>query len=104
MYMMYVYMMYVRWRPGEAVARVIGLARERGLPLVIDADGLFLITQRPELIHGYERAVLTPNEGSLRGRCVRTVCADSVCGRCVRTVCGSREKGREGERRGVPAA
>ena len=99
MYMMYVSMMCVRWRPGEAVARVIGLARERGLPLVIDADGLFLITQRPELIHGYERAVLTPNEGSVRGRCVRIVCADGVCGRCAE---GERreEKGREG----VPAA
>jgi len=44
-----------------AVARVIEAARARSLPLVIDADGLFLITQRPELVKGYKHAVLTPN-------------------------------------------
>jgi ATP-dependent NAD(P)H-hydrate dehydratase len=30
-------------------------------PLVIDADGLFLLCQEPELVRGYERAILTPN-------------------------------------------
>ena len=29
----------------DAVAQIITAARERGLPMVIDADGLFLITQ-----------------------------------------------------------
>lgn len=44
-----------------AVARVIETARERGLPLVVDADGLWLINQRPDLVRGYTKAVLTPN-------------------------------------------
>jgi len=44
-----------------AVARVVAAARERGLPLVIDADGLWLVTQRPDLVKGYGRAILTPN-------------------------------------------
>jgi len=37
------------------------LARERGMFLVVDADGLFLVSQDLELIRGYRRAVLTPN-------------------------------------------
>jgi len=45
----------------EATSRIIDAARERGLPLVIDADGLWLITQRPGLVKGYSNAVLTPN-------------------------------------------
>lgn len=44
-----------------ATARVVAAAREQGLPLVIDADGLWLAAQRPELIKGYSRVVLTPN-------------------------------------------
>ena len=42
-------------RPYEDAA-----ARARELPLVIDADGLWLINQRPELVRGYRGAVLTP--------------------------------------------
>ncbi|BFZ62211.1 hypothetical protein YB2330_003294 [Saitoella coloradoensis] len=36
-------------------------ARKREMPIVIDADGLFLVTNKPELVMGYEHAVLTPN-------------------------------------------
>jgi ATP-dependent NAD(P)H-hydrate dehydratase len=45
----------------ETVAAVVEEAKKIGLPLVIDADGLFLIQKRPELIKGYTDAVLTPN-------------------------------------------
>ncbi|KAF9970074.1 hypothetical protein BGZ65_011412, partial [Modicella reniformis] len=36
-------------------------ARELDMPIVIDADGLFLIQNEPDLVHGYSKAVLTPN-------------------------------------------
>eukprot|EP00971_Amphidinium_carterae_P217462 4316932-Amphidinium_carterae.3 len=45
-----------------AVAQVIEAARATHLPLVIDADGLWLIQSRPELVRGYAEAVLTPNK------------------------------------------
>ncbi|CAE8591639.1 unnamed protein product [Polarella glacialis] len=50
----------------EGTARVIAAARERGLPIVIDADGLQLIAERPSVIAGYDRALLTPNVMELR--------------------------------------
>lgn len=40
---------------------IIEKAKAKGIPLVIDADGLWLIAQQPSLIQGYQRAVLTPN-------------------------------------------
>ncbi|KAF9185529.1 hypothetical protein BGZ50_003022 [Haplosporangium sp. Z 11] len=36
-------------------------AKELELPIVLDADALVLIQNEPELIHGYTKAVLTPN-------------------------------------------
>mmetsp|Transcript_31582 Transcript_31582/g.73624 ORF Transcript_31582/g.73624 Transcript_31582/m.73624 type:complete len:477 (+) Transcript_31582:97-1527(+) len=46
----------------EVVAKVIEAAREARLPLVIDADGLWLIQDRPDLVRGYAEVVLTPNK------------------------------------------
>ncbi|KAL8905454.1 MAG: hypothetical protein Q9207_002647, partial [Kuettlingeria erythrocarpa] len=43
------------------VAEVISAAREKKLPLVLDADALWLIQSRPELVKGYKECVLTPN-------------------------------------------
>lgn len=43
------------------VKQVIEQIKERKLPIVIDADGLYLVTQYPEVIKNYERAILTPN-------------------------------------------
>jgi len=45
----------------ETAALIIKKARSLELPLVIDGDGLFLITHQPNLIKGYKKAVLTPN-------------------------------------------
>ena len=45
----------------EAVAQVILAARARDLPLVIDADGLWLVTERPELVRDCKTVILTPN-------------------------------------------
>ena len=53
----------------RAVARVIELAKERQLPLVIDADGLWLVEQRPDVVAGYSQAVLTPNAAEFRRLC-----------------------------------
>jgi len=45
----------------ECAKEIIKHAREEKLPLVIDGDGLNVITKFPQLIHGYELAILTPN-------------------------------------------
>eukprot|EP00913_Durusdinium_trenchii_P025104 g23564.t1 len=57
----------------KAVARIIELAKARELPLVIDADGLWLIERLPELVAGYSRAVLTPNAAEFRRLCQATL-------------------------------
>ncbi|KAK9234275.1 Ribokinase-like protein [Lipomyces kononenkoae] len=45
----------------EIATKVIERAKELGLHIVIDADGLFLVQQTPDVIRGYTKAVLTPN-------------------------------------------
>lgn len=45
----------------ENAKSVIEKAKSKGIPIVIDADGLWLIAQEPAIIQGYQRAVLTPN-------------------------------------------
>jgi len=46
----------------EKVKKIITHARSKDIPLVIDADGLFLLNQDLSLIKGYKKAVLTPNQ------------------------------------------
>merc|ERR1712194_136745 len=58
-----------------AVARVIRSAKKQGLPLVIDADGLWLIERHPELMRDYRSAVLTPNAAEFR-RLAKVVAGD----------------------------
>ncbi|CAF0791523.1 unnamed protein product [Rotaria sp. Silwood1] len=45
------------------VEQLIGILRkqEQPIPIVIDADGLYLITEKPHLINNYENCILTPN-------------------------------------------
>jgi len=43
------------------VARVLRAARERRMPVVLDADALQLVQRDPALVRGNEMAVLTPN-------------------------------------------
>ena len=45
----------------ECVAQVVQHARTAGLPVVLDGDGVFLLGQRPTLLAGYGRGVVTPN-------------------------------------------
>ncbi|KAF8966351.1 H-hydrate dehydratase [Flammula alnicola] len=39
----------------------VSIARERGMFIVLDADGLYMIGQDVSIIKGYRRAVVTPN-------------------------------------------
>eukprot|EP00941_MAST-03F_sp_MAST-3F-sp1_P003457 g3457.t1 len=50
----------------DATAGIIEAARSYGLPLLVDADGLYLLSQRPSLIRGYSKAILTPNVVELK--------------------------------------
>ena len=43
------------------ISIVIDKCKERNIPIVIDADGLWFLTNNPNVIRGYKKAVLTPN-------------------------------------------
>ncbi|KAK9171627.1 Carbohydrate kinase family protein [Cryptosporidium meleagridis] len=42
-------------------AELIKICRCLSIPIVVDADGLYVIAQQPELISGYKHCILTPN-------------------------------------------
>lgn len=50
----------------DAAAEIISAARDHNLPLVIDADGIFLLSKHPHLVRGNTKVVLTPNVGELK--------------------------------------
>ena len=45
----------------DTCRRVLGLARERGLSVVLDADALQIVNAAPAVVRGWAEAVLTPN-------------------------------------------
>jgi ATP-dependent NAD(P)H-hydrate dehydratase len=45
----------------DTVALVVKAAREKGIPLVLDADALQVVQKHPDLVRGYKGAILTPN-------------------------------------------
>ncbi|KAK5840978.1 ATP-dependent (S)-NAD (P)H-hydrate dehydratase [Gossypium arboreum] len=45
----------------ECVSKIMTRARQSNVPIVVDGDGLFLVTNSIELVSGYRLAVLTPN-------------------------------------------
>ncbi|KAK4673050.1 hypothetical protein QC763_108380 [Podospora pseudopauciseta] len=45
----------------KTVALVIQAAKKQNMPMVLDADALLLICNDPDLVRGYQEAVLTPN-------------------------------------------
>ncbi|KAJ5974278.1 YjeF C-terminal domain carbohydrate kinase-like protein [Penicillium waksmanii] len=45
----------------QVVAEVIKEARSRSIPFVLDADGLIVVTEDPNIIKGYKDCILTPN-------------------------------------------
>ncbi|KAJ1972564.1 hypothetical protein H4R34_005369, partial [Dimargaris verticillata] len=48
---------------------IVQRARELKLPIVMDADGLYLVQQDPEVIKGYPHSILTPNVNEFRRLC-----------------------------------
>ncbi|XP_029386364.1 ATP-dependent (S)-NAD(P)H-hydrate dehydratase isoform X2 [Echeneis naucrates] len=45
----------------KTAKEVIEKCKARDIPIVIDADGLWLVTQQPSVIQGYQKGILTPN-------------------------------------------
>lgn len=45
----------------DTCARVIEAAKKNNIPFVLDADGLMIATERPDLVSGYKECILTPN-------------------------------------------
>ncbi|TVY46757.1 ATP-dependent (S)-NAD(P)H-hydrate dehydratase [Lachnellula occidentalis] len=45
----------------DTCAHIIKAAREKGMPFVLDADGLALAQSKPDLVQGYKECFLTPN-------------------------------------------
>ncbi|XP_026232927.1 ATP-dependent (S)-NAD(P)H-hydrate dehydratase isoform X1 [Anabas testudineus] len=45
----------------KTAKEVIEKSKARDIPVVIDADGLWLVTQQPSVIQGYQKGILTPN-------------------------------------------
>ncbi|KAL1915442.1 uncharacterized protein VTP21DRAFT_6566 [Calcarisporiella thermophila] len=53
----------------ECATELITKAKESRMPIVIDADGLFLVQSNPNVIKNYRNAVLTPNPNELKRLC-----------------------------------
>ncbi|CAI5952538.1 unnamed protein product [Closterium sp. NIES-65] len=63
----------------ECVADIMSAARQARIPMVIDADGLHLVSNQPHLIAGYPLAILTPNVNDLgRVTIVQKGAADGI--------------------------
>ncbi|KAJ3592324.1 hypothetical protein NHX12_007451 [Muraenolepis orangiensis] len=45
----------------KTAKEVIEKSKARDIPIIIDADGLWLVAQQPSVIQGYQKAILTPN-------------------------------------------
>ncbi|XP_066872752.1 ATP-dependent (S)-NAD(P)H-hydrate dehydratase isoform X5 [Kogia breviceps] len=63
----------------ENVKGILEASKARGTPIVIDADGLWLVARQPALIQGYQKAVLTPNHVEF-GRLAEAVLGDPLDG------------------------
>lgn len=45
----------------KTIVELISICRDMKKPLVIDADGLFLVSQKPDIVRDYPGLILTPN-------------------------------------------
>ncbi|WJX27111.1 ATP-dependent NAD(P)H-hydrate dehydratase [Trifolium repens] len=61
----------------DCVSEIMRRARKSNIPIVIDGDGLFLVTNHLELVSGYALAVLTPNVNEYK-RLVEKVLSSEV--------------------------
>ncbi|XP_027192068.2 ATP-dependent (S)-NAD(P)H-hydrate dehydratase isoform X1 [Cicer arietinum] len=61
----------------DCVSEIMRHARQSNIPIVIDGDGLFLVTNNLDLVSGYALAVLTPNVNEYK-RLVQKVLSSEV--------------------------
>jgi ATP-dependent NAD(P)H-hydrate dehydratase len=52
-----------------AARTAIEIARKQKMYIVIDADGLWLVQNEPDVIRGYDRVILTPNVMEFKRLC-----------------------------------
>ncbi|CDK30053.1 unnamed protein product [Kuraishia capsulata CBS 1993] len=45
----------------ETLRLIVRELREREIPVIMDADSLFLLSEDPDILKGYGRAIITPN-------------------------------------------
>lgn len=45
----------------KTAKEVIEKTKARDIPIIIDADGLWIVSQQPSVIQGYQKGILTPN-------------------------------------------
>ncbi|KAL1935808.1 hypothetical protein VTP01DRAFT_4948 [Rhizomucor pusillus] len=53
----------------DSAKEIILKARELNMAIVLDADGLFLVQNHPDVVKGYKKAVLTPNVVEFKRLC-----------------------------------
>ena len=51
----------------------LDVAKELNKWVVLDADGLWMVTEKPSIIKGYEKAILTPNVMENKRLCEKMV-------------------------------
>ncbi|XP_069746518.1 ATP-dependent (S)-NAD(P)H-hydrate dehydratase isoform X2 [Narcine bancroftii] len=61
----------------QSTKEIIQKCKARGMPIVIDADGLWVVVQDPSVIQGYTKGILTPNVVEF-GRLYQAVLQDPV--------------------------
>ncbi|KAI4317763.1 hypothetical protein L6164_025606 [Bauhinia variegata] len=61
----------------DCVSEIMRYAKKSNIPMVIDGDGLFLVTNNLDLVSGYALAVLTPNVNEYK-RLVQKVLSSEV--------------------------
>lgn len=62
----------------SGVRQVVAKMREAHIPLVIDGDGMWMVTQHPEIVSGYKDVILTPNVVEYRRLCAALGLSDSA--------------------------
>ncbi|KAJ1928868.1 hypothetical protein IWQ60_001664 [Tieghemiomyces parasiticus] len=56
----------------QCTAEVINKAKERNIPIVVDADGLYALQRDPQLLAGYPNCIITPNINEFKRLCEAT--------------------------------
>eukprot|EP00192_Tetraselmis_astigmatica_P021447 CAMPEP_0117692948 /NCGR_PEP_ID=MMETSP0804-20121206/26601_1 /TAXON_ID=1074897 /ORGANISM="Tetraselmis astigmatica, Strain CCMP880" /LENGTH=302 /DNA_ID=CAMNT_0005506433 /DNA_START=351 /DNA_END=1259 /DNA_ORIENTATION=+ len=59
--------------------RVINACGEHGVPVIIDADGLWILNSSPEIVKGCKQVILTPNVMEFQ-RLAAALDVDTACG------------------------